>query len=1026
MKYECNDVFMIRNPSLPIKTFTNLQKEEIPTDEIVDYLTKYHLLNFINESLLISSKSLYSAFKDLGKDRKRDHATKRSLFKYLIRASTRPTPYGILSSVTLGNFNKTEDITMKILNQRKLDVKVDTYWICKVISALENNKDLIKKIKVKWNNACYISGKRLKNPYYTHHGCYMGEDNPISKVDIQYNLLIKLIMSASREFISFQELKKIIMDKYTDVPESVVSNTLELLIENEFLYTELRLPPYNEDNLKYVINILKRVDGNNNILFKLVKIHKKIQEYQSQDTQDYNLLVTIYKEMSEVQNSKNYLEVNLTKTTSNCNLSTDIKTKMENFVNSLSDLYIEKLIYSRIKKFKSKFSEKYGYHIEVPILEIIDENKFNGLEYLENDNLDKTEREILIHKIIDNKIQETLIKGKNILSLRKDDFIEVIHNQNKENIVTSFDLNVIITKTTNNKTHLTIGPNYGSYKAGNTFQRFENLLDTSLLTHYNKIYEVEKDINKGSCLLVEARELEVNGRANNLTNNKKNYEYYISLGHGGKNDINQIYLEDLSIGMDTNNKLYIKSISKGKIIKVISDNMLTSSTNSKLLYLLKEISNEYEENKVIERLSMLFSNHYVYTPRIDYEGVTISPRKWIFTEEQFNTDNLAKFKSDFLNLKKSYKVDNMVYLCNNDNRLIMNLNNVNCFEIFFREIKSEKKIVLCEIEEGLLEGGIITDTKNNSYISEAVFSFSLAKYERKNTEVSNSDNLLLTKKDRIFPIFADGWLYFKVYGMGNKENQVISSLNILIMKLENPKFFYIRYNDTIGKHLRIRFKFKDENEAINNIIVINKWLQELKEKAYIREWSLNQYEREIGRYGGNELIEDIETLFWMDSKYIIEIFKRFDISNEEEKEIAGFIGLSSLLIILSGDKNNAFKILDKHWNNRNYRKEFKKYRRLYMSYMEKICLDSFVEIVPNSKSNIIKIVDNRVDIASRIYQKLQNIDQHNRTNIILSIIHMFCNRFEGDLLFEHKLHSLVRNTLYSLLEKEKHTNLNTC
>lgn len=1034
MKYICNDIFMVRNTNIPIEIYFDLQKIE-NLNNILDFIDKKNILDFTKEAIIISSQSLFYSLENLGRSNKKDYAIYTSLYKYLIRATTRPTPFGILSSVMLGKFcsNNKSNYVFRIKNKRKIDVKVDMYWLCGVIHSLENDYDVLSKIDVKWNKLCYISGKRLKNPYFANHGIYHDvSDLPVEKIDINYTPLIKLIMDETDEYISFEKLKDKIMCKYPLVPEETVFGTLKLLIDNEIIFTELRIPTYCKDSLKYVIDVLTKKDAKFEIFSLLKEIHSKLALYKKNNVSNYQLLNEIYQSMGKIYKSNHYLKVDLAKDNKNMTLPIDIKKKLENFVDKFSNIYIETNKYSNLKSFKKKFVEKYGHNISVPLFEIIDENKFNGLKYIEKKSSSKSnmesDRENIIRSIFENKIQAALINGEKNIDLTIKDFSSVLDNNKITNLVSSFDLNIIITKTKDENIHYTIGPNQGSpLKVGNSFQRFNGLFDKELFKAYSTVYDLEKKQLENKYLLVEAIELEKNARANNLTNENKNYDYYIAVGKTTFKNENEIFLKDLALVITETNKLLIIHTPNKRICKIIADDMLNSNANSKLLYFLKEVSKEYDDGLILDRLGYLFTNQYTFRPRINFEGITISPKRWIFSKNQLNLDSFGAFQKSFNDLISTFCTDKLVYLTNGDNRLILNLKFDKCLEIIYKEIKKQKSIVLTELEEGLLDGFVTQDYESNHYITEIILSFIKQQEENeyKNIEYLFSKNYqVLEDKRRIFTPFEEGWVYIKLYGLGDKENIFLRELPDLIDRINNTNYFFIRYADESGKHLRIRIKFNNESDALKNLCTINDWFRKFKNNGYIDEWTFNQYERESNRYGGNIFINKIESIFYLDSQYIIALLGIFDTLNDDDKVKIGFLSLSYLLRFLTNNRENAYDLLNKHWTNKNYRKQFNANRVWFVNCMEKIynddlLSDDLLSYFPNN-DKINNIFKQRNIIALEIGKKLNTESPINKNGIILSLLHMFCNRLIRDGgEYEHKIHSIMRHTLFALLEKER-------
>lgn len=198
MKYLCNDIFMIRTPSLPLKTFFEFNNSK---HTILEYVSKDTKINdFIKESLLISSKSLYQSFISPSINEKKIRDLNSGISKYVTRASTRPTPFGLLAGVGLGRFSNETEIIIDQNNYKK-DAKVDTYWVSHVIHEFQKDINVVFQLKLKFNPICYLKGNRLKNPYFSNHGDIDKYKDHIEENDID---LIKLIREKHKILSIFQ------------------------------------------------------------------------------------------------------------------------------------------------------------------------------------------------------------------------------------------------------------------------------------------------------------------------------------------------------------------------------------------------------------------------------------------------------------------------------------------------------------------------------------------------------------------------------------------------------------------------------------------------------------------------------------------------------------------------------------------------------------------------------------------------------------------------------------------------------
>ena len=82
-----------------------------------------------------------------------------------------------------------------------LDIRVDNNWINQVVQVLEEHEEIQKRLKVRYNTLCYISGDRVKNPYFTNHGKAETGQTIIVENSIRYTKLNDLVKKEAVDFI---------------------------------------------------------------------------------------------------------------------------------------------------------------------------------------------------------------------------------------------------------------------------------------------------------------------------------------------------------------------------------------------------------------------------------------------------------------------------------------------------------------------------------------------------------------------------------------------------------------------------------------------------------------------------------------------------------------------------------------------------------------------------------------------------------------------------------------------------------
>ena len=100
MRYSCNDIFMVRTPSLPASVFSDFVQFE--GNDVENFLQQTPFRDFMDKSILLSSRELYNAKKrNLQSSTKKSKARNLARIKFLIRACTRPTPSVSYTHLTL-------------------------------------------------------------------------------------------------------------------------------------------------------------------------------------------------------------------------------------------------------------------------------------------------------------------------------------------------------------------------------------------------------------------------------------------------------------------------------------------------------------------------------------------------------------------------------------------------------------------------------------------------------------------------------------------------------------------------------------------------------------------------------------------------------------------------------------------------------------------------------------------------------------------------------------------------------------
>ena len=287
MRAECQDVYMIRTPSLSLEYLEKYEKQE---KDIYDFISQDKELDqFFRKALLVSSPTLYKNYINKPTDKKKYEKLKESLLKYFLRSIGRPTPYGYFAEVSLGQFGNETELER---GDQILDIRVDNNWINQVVQVLEKHEEIQKRLKVRYNTLCYISGDRVKNPYFTNYGKAETGQTIIVENSIRYTKLNDLVKKEAVDFISLLELSNKVKLVYEDTPEVVIWKTLLDMLKSEYLISNLRTPAYCKNTLKYLIQELKTIGYSGEYFVKLESILTLLEKFREKEILD--ILIEIY------------------------------------------------------------------------------------------------------------------------------------------------------------------------------------------------------------------------------------------------------------------------------------------------------------------------------------------------------------------------------------------------------------------------------------------------------------------------------------------------------------------------------------------------------------------------------------------------------------------------------------------------------------------------------------------------------------------------------------------------------------
>ncbi|MBG9550362.1 lantibiotic dehydratase [Cytobacillus firmus] len=1057
--YSLLDYFMLRSPLMPFQVYSEMSSLE--GEQAEEQLFQLMKNREIREAIYVSSPSLYHSLIKLEKfsDSPKKNQLIKSALKYLIRMSTRPTPFGLCSGVEAGRIGDKTDIVIPDNGQFKKRARPDMEWLLKAISILEEEDEVLLRLQVMRNHSLYYNGTRVKLLFHTGFGqLFKDGDNYNKQPTIRFTQVVEDVFRLADKPIAFSTLVHTIKERYPQADTDTITQFIKELLKQEFLISEIRPSLMDVNPLSNLINKIIKNQIDHPILSDLQNVETLFNEYNLTTVgQGEEIFTDLKNSMKKVTDAENLIQVDLAMNTRALTLSETVKDTVELAAETLWKLSPPHSGFEHIDRYREDFVERYGTYQEVPLLTLLDEDM--GLGYPATYEFPPSSRTMkktrdkftpyrtkvlleLMTRAIKDGSMEIKLTDQDIERLSGKEQMEQFDPASQAPISMELYFQILAKHESDiddGNYEMIIGGNPGSAAAGKTFGRFIDILDDSIETKLADTSKTEQSLYKDS-IFAELVYLPPAGRAANLMVSKNTREYEIAVGtNSSKPAEKQIPLEDIVVGCNLES-FYLKSKRLNKRIIPVTCHMLDYSNAPNVCRFLREVALEGVRHWMPFDWGEL--EHSYALPGIRYKNILLSPAEWKVDPLTLDLDQKIsgkEFMDYFKKWRKERKIPRYVYQTRSDNRVLLDLENSFHLELLEYDFKRLSKGQTIRITEtGMKDPANLLVKNNNGDSFFAEFVFPLVKNNHITSENKLNQNKMQLKKEFIpggqrlkFP--GSEWLYIKLYGMNQRVEEFLYNgfCKLAEEAKENgwaDQAFFIRYIDEVP-HIRIRLKGDPDLLVAKGIPSIYQWANTMKKEGLLNRMVIDTYDPEIERYGGSDLISSAETFFSKDSEAVarylgLRRFERIDIS----EELFGALNVIDILEGFSLSFIEQLNWLNDSVNYKEYKEEFKQMKSELLRYgntddnwanLQKDEKGQTLYSLMNIRKEALSIYADKVNEANRQGLLANHID-----DLIGSVIHMHINRLIGvDRTRETKIITLARHTLYHLrYQKEKQNN----
>ncbi|HBX51206.1 MAG: hypothetical protein A2275_06950 [Bacteroidetes bacterium RIFOXYA12_FULL_35_11] len=638
----------------------------------------------IMEALFLASPEFYQELLKLNKESLQVKDRNKiifSLYKYLSRASTRCTPFGLFAGFSSGLLSDQTSIIENtgVVNYKR-HTRLDMNYLCALASNLSKDEKLKNKLTYHTNNSLYFDGLRFRMVEYRYRNAKR-EHYIVSFDDTPY---FRAIIDKAKVGVCFTEcVAELITD---DISEEEATEYVYTLIESQVLVSELEPTVTGPDFFDRVLNLINNFEELDDIKNNLKELQFKLSEINKQvlgiPVSRYNEITNFLSEKETKFEKKFLFQCDLLNAAQDFTINKSIA---QNILEALTFLNaFTKTYKTNLQNFKEAFFARYET-MEIPLLQALDVE--SGIGYAQSAGQDKGDISPLVAKlhVFGKQTGETEIKWTAFQNLLYKKFLLAF--QNKEHVITLCDediqemkpewsdlpptiysmVEVYCKENKENEIYLN---SLGGSSAGNLIGRFAHA-DDKTFDLLKEIADFEAEYYKDK-IVAEIVHLPETRTGNVLYRPVvREYEIpYLAQSCVPKNK--QIQIDDLYISV-RNNKIVLRS-------KLFNSEIIPRLTNAHNYSFNALPAYQFLCDMQAQDLRTGFyfnwgflSNQYGFLPRVVYKNIILSKATWNIQVSELKSiidekTEEKKFEA-WLNWRKIMNIPKLVSLVDGDNEL---------------------------------------------------------------------------------------------------------------------------------------------------------------------------------------------------------------------------------------------------------------------------------------------------------------------------------------------------------------------
>jgi lantibiotic biosynthesis protein len=888
-RYDPLDFFVLRAPLLSVDFYRELEPDLMGSQHQCASLASR---GDIRRALAASSLTLLDAVSHSHRDESRRRKVHSKLLRYLIRMSSRPTPFGLFAGVALGQWGNETDVQLSAETRRQR-TRPDMAWLLNVVTQLESVPAIRRHLSFVANPSALIRAGRI----FLAERISRNEADPPPGVSIRATEVARRALLAARDPLPYETLVAFLLESTPNATAVKVETLLTSLWEQTLLLTNLRPPLTGESPCRYVIDRLSEIPAAAEIRANLESILESVTALDASSdgagVDQYVAMVNRAAAIAPLEQSP--FQIDTAVGLAHARISKLVADETARAAELLLRMSPLPRGPAYLAAYRRAFEHRYGLHREVPVLELLDQNFGLGPPDSNGSQPPSTGKARAQNRVLVELALSALRERKTKIALSEDVVQRLETSQlRRDCLPPSLELFVSVAAASAKALDegdflVVVGPNVGSSSAGRNLGRFADMLDGA----YDAIRRAARreEAHAPKKIWAElAYQPRFFRRGNvSIRPNVRAHEIPLGVSLGGEGAC-QVPLDELVVGI-RGDRFYLRWPAADRDVVITAGHMLNHLRAPTLCRFFSELSRD--GNSQLAGFNWGSASTFPFLPRVQVGRIVLALAQWRLGHDSaghLSAHDAKAFSEALIGWREDWQVPRHVYLCSGDSRLLLDLSAEAQSEQLRHAILGlggDGFVLLSEVLPGL-DQTWVRDSNNQRFMTELVVPLALRLNESAaaqpalelgrrpdHTWVPPGCHAKAASATTHVRALGSDWLFAKLYcGRGLEDDLIADHIRTLAERVLRSgmadAWFFLRYGDP-ERHVRVRFRGKPDQLLRELLPEICSWVSELIETGLCRRFVLDTYEREIERFGGPSGTALAETVFAADSQVVINL-----------------------------------------------------------------------------------------------------------------------------------------------------------